>query len=172
MARAALWRLLSFIRPKTYWLNASYAAYRRNLSLFFRVGLLVLRLIEQSSQKALRKKIFRFSGKRLEQNALTMHATMHAASPPIIYWKPETIATLHSILAARNNGLPIYLTMDAGPNIKVFFLKKNEEEVLRQFSNDYANSITLLNTLLQVKILPEILCPKSSTTLPYVFPVK
>jgi diphosphomevalonate decarboxylase len=62
-----------------------------------------------------------------------MHATMHAAWPPIIFWKPETISTLHSIIEARNKGLPIYLTMDAGPNVKVFFLKKDKEEILKQF---------------------------------------
>lgn len=83
--------------------------------------------------QSIQEKDFSLFGKTLEQNALTMHATMHAAWPPIVYWQPQTVATLHSIFEARKEGLPIYATMDAGPNIKVFFLKKDAQEVLRRF---------------------------------------
>jgi diphosphomevalonate decarboxylase len=84
-------------------------------------------------KKGIEERDFSLFGRALEQNALTMHATMHASWPPIVFWKPETIATLHSIMEARENGLPIYLTMDAGPNVKVFFLRKDSQAVLKQF---------------------------------------
>jgi len=58
-------------------------------------------------------------GEVVEGNALGMHATMMAARPGIIYWLPQTVAALHEIRAMRQEGLPVWATIDAGPNVKV-----------------------------------------------------
>ena len=58
-------------------------------------------------------------GEIVEGNALGMHATMIAARPGIIYWLPQTVAALHAIRAMREGGLPVWATIDAGPNVKV-----------------------------------------------------
>ncbi len=60
-------------------------------------------------------------GQVAESNALSMHATMLGAWPPILYWQPATVATLQRIWRLRSEGLQIYATMDAGPNIKLLF---------------------------------------------------
>jgi diphosphomevalonate decarboxylase len=73
-------------------------------------------------------------GRCAEQNALAMHATMIAAWPPILYWQPETLATLHKIHALRRDGLELYATLDAGPNVKLLFLEPDQDTVLREFS--------------------------------------
>ncbi len=70
-----------------------------------------------------------------EHNALTMHATMIATQPSILYWLPETVATIHKVHALRKEGLPVYLTMDAGPNVKLLFDKRIEKDIRTQFSN-------------------------------------
>ncbi len=72
-------------------------------------------------------------GKTAERNALSMHATMMASWPPLIYLQPETIEQIHKVQRVRAEGLEVYLTIDAGPNIKLLFLKENEVAVAAAF---------------------------------------
>ena len=67
-----------------------------------------------------------------EGNALAMHALMAATRPPIVYALPETVAAMRTVWAARENGLPLWFTMDAGPNVKLLFEAKDETGV-REF---------------------------------------
>ena len=73
-------------------------------------------------------------GKAAERNALAMHATMFAAWPPLLYLQPETIEQIHKVQRRRAEGLEVYLTIDAGPNIKLLFLEKDEAAVAAAFS--------------------------------------
>jgi diphosphomevalonate decarboxylase len=62
-------------------------------------------------------------GAVVERSALRMHATAMAAEPPILYWKPATLAAMRAVQEAREAGGPIgYFTMDAGPHVKVLCL--------------------------------------------------
>ena len=72
-------------------------------------------------------------GKTAEGNALAMHATMIAARPPLLYWKPESIAAMRRIWTLRDKGLPLYFTMDAGPNVKLIFETQHTAEVKAAF---------------------------------------
>ncbi len=66
----------------------------------------------------------------LEQlGALAMHATMMAARPPLIYWTPATLRALRMVQRCREQGLPIWATMDAGPNLKLLFDARDEARV-------------------------------------------
>lgn len=60
-------------------------------------------------------------GPAAEANALSMHATMLASWPPILYAQPETTALLHRIWKLRKDGLSVFITIDAGPNPKLIF---------------------------------------------------
>jgi len=68
-------------------------------------------------------------GEVVEGNALGMHATMIAARPGIVYWLPQTVAALQAIRAMREEGLPVWATIDAGPNVKVLTEGARAEEV-------------------------------------------
>lgn len=72
-------------------------------------------------------------GETAEHNALAMHATMIASFPPVIYWLPETTAQLHTVHRLRAQGLPVYATLDAGPNLKLLYTAEHEADVLKQF---------------------------------------
>ncbi len=72
-------------------------------------------------------------GKTAERNALSMHATMMAAWPPLIYLQPETIEQIHNVQRIRADGLEVYLTIDAGPNLKLLFLEENAAAVASAF---------------------------------------
>ncbi|MEH6576591.1 MAG: diphosphomevalonate decarboxylase [Amphritea sp.] len=76
---------------------------------------------------------FTLLGETAEQNALSMHATMIASWPPLLYWQPNSVAAMHSIWQLRASGVPVYFTMDAGPNIKLLFTVDAEAEVKRAF---------------------------------------
>jgi len=58
-------------------------------------------------------------GTVMEQSTFAMHATMQTAVPPLIYWQPATVAVLHAVLALRASGVGAWVTMDAGPQVKV-----------------------------------------------------
>ncbi len=87
----------------------------------------------QRLQKALGCKEIELMGETAESNALAMHAAMLAAWPPIVYWREKTVHLLHQVWSLREQGLPIYVTMDAGPNIKLLFEDTYQEILLGHF---------------------------------------
>lgn len=72
-------------------------------------------------------------GATAEHNALTMHATMIATWPPIVYWQPESVAAMHKVWELRRQGVEVYFTMDAGPNLKLLFLETQKPAVMQAF---------------------------------------
>ncbi len=80
-------------------------------------------------KEAIRTQNFTLLGETCERNALVMHATMLGASPPILYWQPETVLIMHKIWQLRKEGLRLYFTMDAGPNIKMLYLLEDQEAI-------------------------------------------
>lgn len=55
----------------------------------------------------------------VEQSALAMHASMLAASPALIYFRPATLAVIEAVRALRRSGVAACFTIDAGPHVKV-----------------------------------------------------
>jgi diphosphomevalonate decarboxylase len=58
-------------------------------------------------------------GQSMEQSTLLMHASMMTAVPSIRYAEPATVALLRLVEQLRDDGVPAYFTMDAGPHVKV-----------------------------------------------------
>ena len=87
----------------------------------------------KSLRRAIAEKDFQLLGSVAESNALAMHATMLAADPPLLYWLPETVQLFHKIWRLRNEGLSVYFTIDAGPNIKLLFEASCEPTIQEQF---------------------------------------
>ena len=84
-------------------------------------------------KQAIQEKDFSLLGATSENNALTMHATMLSSMPPICYFIPETIHAMHRIWQLRTEGLPLYFTEDAGPNLKLLFLKQDTQQIQTVF---------------------------------------
>ena len=53
-----------------------------------------------------------------EHSCLKMHAAALAASPPLLYWGPATVACIQVIRELRKSGVPVFFTIDAGPQVK------------------------------------------------------
>jgi len=58
---------------------------------------------------------------------------MMTSKPPIIYWTPATVEIMNAVREWRQD-LESYFTMDAGPNVKVMCLKKDEKELRQRLS--------------------------------------
>lgn len=84
-------------------------------------------------QRALTQRDFGTFGAIAEANALEMHATMREATPPLDYFLPETRAQIDRVQQLRADGLPIYLTIDAGPNVKLLFQASDCAKVEQAF---------------------------------------
>lgn len=72
-------------------------------------------------------------GSVAEHNSLSMHATMISSWPPLLYWLPESVAVMRQVWALREQGMPVYFTMDAGPNIKLLFTKEHQVSLQQAF---------------------------------------
>ena len=73
-----------------------------------------------------------------------MHATMIAARPSVMYWLPETLDVVHTVRIMRDEGFPVWATIDAGPNVKVLTAGKDADRVaavLRDRIPDAATSV-------------------------------
>lgn len=70
-------------------------------------------------QRAVLARDFPLLAQAMEQSSLTMHATMFAARPPVIYLRGATLDLIERLRQWRDEGLPLAFTMDAGPNVKV-----------------------------------------------------
>ncbi len=53
-----------------------------------------------------------------EHSALKMHASALAARPGLWYLHPATVACMNRIVELRADGVPVFFTMDAGPQVK------------------------------------------------------
>ncbi len=56
-------------------------------------------------------------GRIAQRNALAMHATMHDAG--ITYSTAETLGHIEKLIELQKQGVPLYFTQDAGPNLKL-----------------------------------------------------
>ena len=84
-------------------------------------------------KQAITERNFPLLGSTAESNALSMHALMLSAWPPISYTLPETLSAMHKIWQLRREGVEVYFTQDAGPNLKLLYLEKERDVILQHF---------------------------------------
>lgn len=65
---------------------------------------------------------------------MKMHATTLGAEPPFTYFQPKSLEIMDAVRELRENGIPAYFTMDAGPNVKVICERENENIVADKLS--------------------------------------
>jgi diphosphomevalonate decarboxylase len=56
-------------------------------------------------------------GPIIEEDAVIMHAVMMTSHPPLYYWNAATMELMQAALQWRAEGIPVYITIDAGPNV-------------------------------------------------------
>jgi diphosphomevalonate decarboxylase len=71
------------------------------------------------ARAAIRARDLEALGLLAEHSALKMHAVGLAARPPLLYWRGATIECVHRVWSLRAGGTPAFVTIDAGPQVKV-----------------------------------------------------
>ncbi len=57
-------------------------------------------------------------GELAEYSCLKLHALMLTSRPALSYWNPGTMAAMATVRALRAEGIAVYFTIDAGPQVK------------------------------------------------------
>jgi diphosphomevalonate decarboxylase len=94
-------------------------------------------LVEKDIQEALEAihhQDFQKLGEITEHSSESMHACMRASQPTLNYSLPETFELIHHIKLLRAEGLPVYFTQDAGPNLKILFLESEFTNIQKKFN--------------------------------------
>ena len=83
----------------------------------------------RAAQEYLRERNFDALGALAQHNCLKMHAVAMTSDPPLIYWSGATLECLHTVQRLRDGGVPVFYTIDAGPQLKAVCLPNSAEEV-------------------------------------------
>lgn len=102
---------------------------------FYKARLLGMKEKIRKIKRALEKKDFQKFGEIVEQEAINMHAVMMTSTPPLLYWLPKTLEIIMSVQDWRDNGLSIYFTIDAGPNIHLICQEEDEQKVIKHLED-------------------------------------
>jgi diphosphomevalonate decarboxylase len=68
-------------------------------------------------------------GELAEYSCLKLHALMLSTRPALLYWNAATVAAIHTVRELRDGGIPVYFTIDAGPQLKALCLPENAAQV-------------------------------------------
>jgi len=75
-----------------------------------------------SARDAIRRCDFGALADVSEASCLKMHAAAMSTNPPLLYWNGATVDCLNRIRRLRADGLPVFFTIDAGPQVKAVCL--------------------------------------------------
>ncbi|KRO18205.1 diphosphomevalonate decarboxylase [Lacticaseibacillus saniviri] len=94
-------------------------------------------------------------GRLTEQSSFQMHAAIMAGNPPFSYFEPETLTAWHMVQTLRDQGIPAYATMDAGPNVKILTTQPHVDTILKALEPEFAGRLTVAHPGPAAQILSE-----------------
>ena len=74
------------------------------------------------AQAAIAARDFEMLAAVAEHNCLKMHSVMWTSRPPIVYWNKATLECMETIRKLQADGVPVFFTIDAGPQVKAVCL--------------------------------------------------
>ena len=83
-------------------------------------------------KQALKTKNLKLLGEIIEQETIDLHLIAMSSQPPIFYWEPATLQLIKLLPTWRNGGLPVYFTLDAGPNPHLITEQKYQSKLFKQ----------------------------------------
>lgn len=91
------------------------------------------------------EKNFENFGELIESESLEFHAIIMTQNPSFIYLYPETLNLMHAVRKWRQDGLPVYFTINTGHNIHLICEQKNKDNVLRKLKQLKFINKTIIN---------------------------
>ena len=82
-----------------------------------------------AARAAIRSRDFSRLGSIAEHNCLKMHSVMWGSRPPMIYWNSATIACMQTVRELQSDGVDVFFTIDAGPQLKAICNPEHEDKV-------------------------------------------
>lgn len=96
-------------------------------------------------RRTLARKDLAHFGAIIEEDCVNMHAVAMTQKPPIFYWNGTTMEIIRAVREWRDEGLPIYFTIDAGPNVHLICEAKDEKIVLKKASEIIGTQQIIVN---------------------------
>ena len=87
------------------------------------------------ARAALLGKDFATLGRLIEEDAVSMHAVMMTSRPPIYYWLPSTVQLIREVQDWRAEGVEVYFTLDAGPNVHLICQAADQAQVEKRLKD-------------------------------------
>ena len=84
-----------------------------------------------TARAAIADRDFARLGDVAEHNCLKMHSVMWSTRPPMVYWTRSTIGCMETVRELRQGGVPVFFTIDAGPQVKAVCTAAAVEQVER-----------------------------------------
>ncbi len=81
-----------------------------------------------TARDAIAARDFKSLGAVSEHNCLKMHSVMWSSRPPIVYWNDATLACLQTIRELQADGVNVFFTIDAGPQVKAVCLPESVQD--------------------------------------------
>lgn len=94
---------------------------------------------------AIQERDFKRLGEITEHSAMKMHGSMLGAKSPIIYFEPDSMKAIQTVKKLREEGLLCYVTMDAGPNVKVLCRLSEAEKIKQVLLEDFTEEQVLIS---------------------------
>ena len=90
----------------------------------------------EDAVQAIARRDFESLGRLTERNARTFHGLCLTAVPPLLYVRESTISMLE-LVAELQREVPLFYTLDAGPNPVLFTLSDSKEMVLAAIADRF-----------------------------------
>jgi diphosphomevalonate decarboxylase len=104
-------------------------AVRKSPFLPARLGALPGRIVR--IKNAMQQKNFQQLGEIIEEECMDVHHVMQTQKPPLFYWNDITKTIINTVACWRKAGVPVYFTIDAGPNVHLICEGKDVKNVVR-----------------------------------------
>lgn len=83
----------------------------------------------EAAREAVESHDFRKLATVAEHNCLKMHSVMWASRPPLSYWNSATLECMETVRRLQADGVDVFFTIDAGPQVKAVCTPEMEEQV-------------------------------------------
>ncbi len=72
-------------------------------------------------------------GEVIEKEMFILHSLAMTSTPSLLYWSPETVGVLDHVNQLREDGLQVYATLDAGPNVHLISAESSAQKLINYF---------------------------------------
>lgn len=80
-------------------------------------------------KKFISERDFTSFGELIEAEALEFHSIIITSTPGLIYWLPETLHIMHTARNLRQDGIPVYFTINTGHDVHLICRKKDTQKI-------------------------------------------